>query len=307
MNMAGADLNLLVAFHALTSERNVTRAAATTGLSQPALSNALKRLRDLFGDRLFVKGRRTMVPTPRALEIAPEIEAAIASIQRVFQQPEFRPERATRIFRLAMTDDIELMLLPTAIRKLSVVAPGLTLHCSRPQGIFKLPLADLQSGTLDFALGSFPHPAPTESGLLTRLLFKARVVCLVRKNHPQVKRRLTLAQYYKLDHVTTFYPGEGPGLIDRMLSARGQTRPVKLSLPHWFILPSVVAKTDLIATVPETVARNLDSRLQVRQMACPLSVPPFMMSLVWHARTHDSASHKWFRKVLIDLSQETFG
>jgi len=304
MNMAGVDLNLLVAFHALMSERNVTRAAATTGLSQPALSNALKRLRDLFGDKLFVKGRRTMVPTPRALEIAPEIDAAIASIRRVFQQPEFRPERATRTFRLAMTDDIELMLVPLAIRKLSTIAPGVNLQCSRLQGIFKLPQVDLQSGALDFALGSFPHPPPTESGMLSRPLFKAPLVCLVRKNHPEVKRRLTLTQFYKLNHVATFYPGEGPGLIDRILAARGRIRKVKLSLPHWFMIPFVVAKTDLIATVPETVVRNMDSRLQLRRVACPLSVPPFMMSLVWHARTHESASHKWLRRFLIDVSKE---
>jgi len=304
MNIAGADLNLLLIFHSMMTERNVTRAAAKTGLSQPALSNALRRLRDLFQDKLFVKGGKAMVPTPRALEISPDVDAAIASIRKIFQQPEFEPYTAQRAFRLATTDDVERLVFPTLVRDLSILAPSITITCRRLSGIYTLPRAELQSGALDFALGCFSYPPPPESGVLLHSLFKTPIVCLVRKNHPLVKQRLSLRQYCELEHVTTFYPGEGPGLVDRVLAEKGQARTVKLSLPHWSTLPFVVANSDLIATVPETVARTVDPSLRLRRLRCPLSLSPFSVGLVWHARTHENASHQWFRDLVIRHTKE---
>jgi DNA-binding transcriptional LysR family regulator len=304
MNISGADLNLLMVFHSLMTERSVTRAAAKVGLSQPALSNALKRLRDLFGDKLFVKGRKAMVPTPRALELAPDVDAAIACVRTIFQQPEFRPESTKRVFRLATTDEIEMLLLPALVKRLNRVAPGISMNCSRLPGIFKLPQSDLQSGALDFAIGAFPQPQALAPDLFSRGLYETSIVCIARKGHPVVKRGLSLSQFCKLAHVATFYPGEGPGLIDRILAEQGHKRNVNLSLPHWLPLPFVVVKSDLIATVPELFGRAVTRFLPLLCLKCPISIPPLQVSLAWHARTHESASHRWFRNLIVDISAE---
>jgi DNA-binding transcriptional LysR family regulator len=287
----------------MMTERSVTRAAAKVGLSQPALSNALTRLRSLFGDRLFVRGRKEMVPTPRALELAPDISAALDHVNAAFQRPGFRPETSNQTFRLATTDQIELALLPALIKRLDVVAPGITVSCYRLQGIFKVPEADLQSGALDFALGTFPHPAPMDSGRFAQRLYDERLVCVARAGHPVVKQRLNLRQFCNLKHVATYYPGEGPGLIDRVLATKGYKRNMKLSLPHFLSVPFVVAGSDLIATVPDLVARVVGDPLRLRRMPCPVTVPRMQVSLVWHIRTHEDASHKWFRNLMANVSR----
>lgn len=298
MNIANVDLNLLLVFEALMAERSVTHAAARVGLSQPALSNALNRLRGCFGDRLFVKGWRTMLPTPRALELAPEIEAALRHIRAAFHAPEFRPESSQRVFRLATSDDMELSFLPALARELLATAPGITVNCRRLAGIFSLPQEELQSGALDFALGLFSSLTPVKRDLFARELYELRMVCIARARHPRIKRRLTLSHFRQLEHVATFYPGEGPGLMDRILGERGFQRKVRLSLPHWLPVPFVVANSDLIATVPETVAKALGPASGLRCLRCPVNLPPLRVSLIWHARTQESAAHIWFRSLL---------
>lgn len=303
MNISGIDLNLLPVFQALMVERSVTRAAAKVGLSQPALSNALTRLRDQFGDKLFIRGRMAMVPTPRALELAPDVNAALDKIRSAFQRPEFRPQTSTKTFRIATTDDVELVLLPALIKKLSDVAPSVTVSCTRLQGIFKIPEADLQSGVLDCVIGSFPNPAPVESGRFAKRLYQPRYLCIARHGHPVAKARLTLRQFCELNHVVTYYPGEGPGLIDRLLAQRGYKRIVKLSLAHFLPVPFVVAGSDLIATVPDLVARAVSSSLRLRLTRCPVIIPRMETSLVWHTRTHEDASHTWFRDIVMEVSR----
>lgn len=303
MNISGIDLNLLPVFQALMMERSVTRAGAKVGLSQPALSNALTRLRDQFGDKLFVRGRKAMVPTPRALELAPDVNAALDKIRSAFQRPEFRPESSIRTFRIGTTDDIELVLLPALIKRLGKVAPGITVSCARLQGIFRVPEIDLQSGALDCAIGLFPNPAPVESGRFSRKLYEPRYVCLARQGHPIVKSRLTLRQFCELNHVVTYYPGEGPGLIDRVLAERGYKRNVKLSVAHFLPVPFVVAGSDLIATVPDIVAKSVSGSLRLRLIKCPVPIPRMQTSLVWHTRTHEDTAHMWFRATVTDVSR----
>ena len=303
MNISGINLNLLPIFDALMIERSVTRAAARVGLSQPALSNALARLRGHFSDRLFVKARKAMVPTPRALELAPDIQDALTRARSAFQRPAFRPETCVRTFRVATTDEVELALLPTLIQRLSAVAPGVSISCTRLQGILRVPEVDLHSGALDGAIGLFPHPISVESGRFASELYRARYVCLARVGHTLLKSRLTLKQFCKLEHVVTYYPGEGPGLIDRLLASKGYKRNIKLSLPHFLPVPFVVAGSDLIATVPAVVAKALCEVLQLRCFKCPVAIPPLTVSLVWHARTHEDAAHKWFRDFIVDASQ----
>lgn len=304
MNIKSVDLNLLVAFHALMSERSVTRAAVRLGLSQPALSNALGRLRKQYADPLFVRVRSGMLPTTRALDLLPNIEAALHHIGATLERPKFQSESSNRAFRIATTDEIELLLLPALLRELSIVAPGVTVNCKRLQGLFETPESDLQSGALDFAMGRFPYPPSVESGLYEQALYEDRAVCIARVGHPTVRRRvLSLAQFIKLKHVVTFYPGEGPGLIDRILSELGHRRKIALTLPHCLTVPFVVAQSDLIATVPDSVVHALGPTVRLQRMRCPVSVPTLRVNLAWHVRTHEEASHKWFRDLVAAVSR----
>jgi DNA-binding transcriptional LysR family regulator len=302
VNISAVDLNLLVVFEALMTERSVTRAAAKIGLSQPAFSNALARLRARLGDRLFVRGRRTMLPTPRAVELAPAIEAGLAHLRSAIEPAPFHPRRSRTAFRMATTDDVELALLPAAAARLHAEAPGVSISCSRLAGVFRVPEADLRSGALDFAIGTFRQP-PVESGLVSLMLYEARFVCIVRAGHPATRARLTVKRFAELGHVATFYPGLGPGLVDRLMAAQGYKRRVDVSLPHFLSVPFLVARSDLIATVPDVVARAMAPSLRLASITCPVRIPRLAVSLVWHARTDESPAHRWFRTLLAAVSQ----
>jgi DNA-binding transcriptional LysR family regulator len=298
VNISAIDLNLLVAFDALMTERSVTRAAAKVGLSQPAFSNALARLRSHLDDRLFIRGRRAMIPTPRALELAPGIQRGLAQLRGAVERPEFRPDRSTTAFRVGSTDEIEVSLLPALLQHLRTCAPGVSINCSRLQGIFRVPEADLQSGALDVAIGAFPDEAP-ESGLFAEPLYDARWVSIARAGHPSVDKTLTLEQFCRLGHVTTFYPGSGPGLLDKLLARRGLSRTVVVSVPHFLSVPFLVARSDLIATVPDAVARMMARPLGLVCLQCPLAIPRRSVRLVWHTRTQDAAAHQWLRATIL--------
>jgi len=299
VNISTIDLNLLLAFDALMTERSVTRAAAQVGISQPAFSNALARLRGHLGDRLFIRGRRAMIPTPRALELAPGIQAGLMQLRDAVERAEFRPDRSTTAFHVGSTDEIEASLLPGLVSRLRAEAPGIAVNCSRLQSIFRLPEGDLQSGVLDVAIGAFPHDAPVETGLFAETLYDAHYVCIMRAGHPSVTRRLTLEEFCRLRHVTTFYPGSGPGLIDKLLARRGLSRSVAISVPHFLSVPFLVARSDLIATVPDVVARMVARQLGLVRLKCPVAIPRRSVRLVWHARTHDAAPHRWLRATVL--------
>jgi|SRR5215831_5644442 len=286
------------------SERSVTRAATSLRLSQPAVSNALNRLRKQFADPLFIRGRDEMRPTVRALELAPDIDVALDHIRAALGRPQFQPESSRRVFRIATTDEIEYLFFPALMRELGKVAPGITVNCKRLQGLFEAPESDLQTGAVDFALGAFPYPPSQESGLHERVLYEDRAVCIARVGHPTVRQgRLSMAQFLELKHVVTFYPGEGPGLIDRILLESGQRRKIELSSPHCLTLPFLVAHSDLIATVPSAVVRALQSTLHLQRMRCPLQIPDLRVSLAWHSRSHEEASHTWFRELVTSVSR----
>jgi DNA-binding transcriptional LysR family regulator len=307
VNISSIDLNLLVAFEALMAEQHVTRAAAKIGISQPALSNALTRLRFHFGDRLFVRGRRAMIPTPRALELAPGIQLGLSQLRAAVDGSDFRPSQSAVRFNVGATDDIEVSLLPALMTRLGADAPLVSVGGTRLQGIFRVPEADLQSGALDVAIGAFSAAAPLEPSVFAEKLFDARYVCIARARHPAFRRRLTVRGFCAHRHVTTYYPGVGPGMIDKLLAEDGLKRPVALSVPHFLSVPFVVAQSDLIATVPDSVARTLAPLLGLRIQKCPVHLPRLSVSLVWHMRTHDSTAHIWFRRAIVETARRLNG
>jgi DNA-binding transcriptional LysR family regulator len=292
VNLSGIDVNLLVAFDALVHERSVTRAATRVGLSQPAMSNALSRLRALFGDPLLVRVGREMSPTRHALDLAGPIHRALADLQHaVDSTTTFDPARSARTIRLALTDYVATVLLPTLIRCLTRTAPGIDIETQPLDGT--LPAGELRSGRLDLAFGNFPQPV--SSPLRQHALFREGFVCLVRRGHPVVRTRLTLRRFVALDHVLVSPRGERSGVVDRLLGARGLRRRVAFTTSHFMVAPTVVSQTNLITTVPRRAAEALGRRLRLRLFEPPLRIPPFEISMVWHGRTDEEPLARWFR------------
>ncbi len=303
MNITGSDLNLLIVFEALLSERNVSRAAARIGRSQPAVSNALSRLRRHLRDPLFVRVGRRMVPTPRALDLAPEVAAALGHARLALGGSGFDPARSAKCFRVAATDEVEFSLFPPLLRRLASAAPRVTIAARRLSGLFAAPEDDLRSGAIDFAIGPLPGLPTVESGLFVRRLRRDRFVCIARRGHPAIGRRLDRAGFLSAGHVAVFYPGRGPGMIDRLLSDRGEKRNVALSVPHFLSIPFVVAGTDLIATIPESVADAFEEPLGLRRFPCPIPFPAIDANLVWHVRAQEDVSLVWFRDLVLDVAR----
>lgn len=288
------DLNLLKAFDALLTERSVTRAATRLSLTQPAVSGMLTRLRDSFGDPLFVRAQRGVVPTARALGLAGPVRQVLAEIEAMLQPALFDPAKADFTFTLAATD--------YALR--AIVAPFLTaLRGRQAPGIrVAVRLIDdalvqhqLELGDVDLALMT-PDAAPVD--LRSYRLFDEEYVCLLRADHPAAAGDMTLDQFCALDHALVSYRGGSfSGVTDDALAALGRTRRVVLSVASFLILPEILRSSDLIAVVPKRLTRHCDG-LVVRK--APLAIPGFTKLAVWHERTHRDPGQRWVRDILFN-------
>lgn len=295
MKLAQLDLNLLLTLAALLEERSVTRAAKRLGLSQPAVSNALARLRETLSDELLVRNGARMVPTPRALEMAPLLHEALASLQRAVAPPRpFEPATTTDRFTLAATDFFEMVLLPALASRVCAAAPRATLDV-RPIGESS-PVEALAAGELDGALGVFQT---LPRGFYKKALGRERFVCVLRRGHPALAQvPLSLEAYAALAHVLVAPRRTGPGAVDSALARQGLSRHIALVVSHFLVAPLVVAETDLVATLPERVARMLAEKLSLAVLAPPVALSGFELSYLWHERTHDSPPHRWLRSLL---------
>ena len=300
MNLRNLDLNLLVVFDALYEERNVTAAAERLDLSQPAMSNALARLRRLMGDTLFVRTSEGMFPTPRAQELAGPVRQALANIQSAIQQERaFVPARAQRTFTIAATDYAEFVLLPKLMEHLASVAPHIDLDVVSVGA--EIPKTELESGRVDLALGRFRE---IPRGIQAARLFEERFVCVVRVPHPVVRQHLSLKQFTTLSHVLVSARGAGPGVVDEALVQHGLQRRVALWVPHFLVIPIVVAQSDLIATLSERVARFFAPFLSLRVLTPPVQLSSYPVVQVWHERVQQDPAHHWLRELLLSISKQ---
>lgn len=281
MNVSALDLNLLKAFAALYAERHVSKAAKRVGLAQPSMSNALARLREVFEDPLFVRGRRGMVPTERAEAIAPRIDAALGLIADALAQAgAFDPATAEINLTIAVPDNIILSLAPAICAQMEDIAPGLDLRFVQlSKGTV---YDDLDDGRIDAAIGHFPglparfHRADTKED---------RFVLLARKGHPARERLSTLDGYCEARHVLVTFNRDMTGRMDTELKAVKRERRVVLVLEQFAAVPHIVACTDYIATVPLSVAEPLAEMAGCEIHDLPLSLPPWSLRLIWHQRT----------------------
>jgi DNA-binding transcriptional LysR family regulator len=292
MDISQVDLNLLGALEALLEERSVTLAGRRLRLSQPAVSNALGRLRELFSDELLVRHGSRMVPTPRALALLPEVRAVLAKVRQILAPlSPFEPAAASERFTLLATDFIEMVVLPGLAARVHRAAPLLTLDV-RPFG--EIPLQEgLASGAIDLVLGVFPEVPP---GCHIQKLFSEGFLCAVRRGHPALSRGpLTLPQYAALPHLLVAPRRSSPGAVDTLLEKHGLSRHVAMYVAHFLVAPLVVAKSDLVVTLPTRAARLLAPQHDLVLLDPPLPLAEFTVSALWHERTHDSPAHRWLR------------
>ncbi|WP_437677091.1 LysR family transcriptional regulator [Sorangium sp. So ce131] len=299
MHLASIDLNLLVVFDALLAEGSVTRAAARVGLSQSAMSHALGRLRALVDDPVLVRTPRGMTPTPRAQELIGPVRAALAEIEaNVVRRARFEPTTARRAFTLATADYVELVLMPRLVQKLFSDAPHVDLIArSYDEDMF----GSMETGKLDLAIGLFPS---VPAGFYRQRLLEERFVCVVRKDHPAVRSKLTLKTYASLPHALISPRGEAGGQVDEVLAKQGLSRRVALRIPHFLVAPLIVAQTDLVLTVPARVARVFADMEALRVMKPPVELGGFALDQVWHERQAKDEAHTWLRGLFADIARE---
>ncbi|HUK31455.1 MAG TPA: LysR family transcriptional regulator [Candidatus Acidoferrum sp.] len=295
VNIREIDLNLLVGFEALIIERSVSGAARRIGLSQPAMSNLLTRLRKTFGDPLFERVGQRMAPTARARQLSAPIGDAMDVLRKAIgKRPPFVPARADIRYSIATTDYAEAVVLPSVLGAIKRQAPKVEFRITRLRAIYDTPVAELE--VCDFALGLFRLPLPPGSGLMGTALFQERYVGIISKRHPIARQKFGLRQFLSLEHIRVNYIEEGPGLIGDAIQKIGHRQSVGLTVPHLVTVPFLTAQTEALGIVPLRLARVLGPPLGLRILELPIELPPLTMSLVWHERNQQDAAHRWFRE-----------
>lgn len=297
--LAGVNLNLFPVLDALIRHGSVTAAAMELGVTQSAVSHSLRELRAVLDDRLFVRTQRGMQPTPRTRALAPAVRAALESLgSAVHDTPTFDPAVSTRTFSLSTTDEISATLLPALVGRLGAVAPRVQLD-------IRSPLRGDETGPLfRDELDVLFRPKPeTTAGLAMEPLYTDDFACLVRRDHPIVKSRLTLERYLALPHVLVAPrdTGPGPGVVDDALARKGLRRHIRVYTRYFVSAPEIVAQTDCVLTLPTRLARVAADRLPVRILAPPIGLEPFTVYRIWNATRSDEPALAWFNDVLADV------
>jgi LysR family transcriptional regulator, mexEF-oprN operon transcriptional activator len=286
----GLDLNVLLTFVALMRERSVTKAAAKLFLGPPAVSMALRRLRDLFGDPLFVRTRQGMEPTPRALELFPRIEASLGEVHAaVFEPPVFEASRLERTVRFAAPDDLELALVPSLLAYLAEQAPKVRLVV-RPSD-FRSVLGALDSDDAELALTAMPDRM--ESWHRCRVLHQESFLCLYDRQQLGRKGPLTLKQYIGTPHLLLSPRGEASGPIDDELAKQGLKREVLVSVAHFPLMPFLLRKTPSLVNMPARAARFYAQEFGLEVCELPIPSSSFEVGLLWHAKNDAEPALRW--------------
>jgi DNA-binding transcriptional LysR family regulator len=301
--LADVDLNLLVALDALLRARSVTKAAKQLGVGQPAMSGALARLRALFDDPLLVRSSRGMELTKRAEELREPLGDVLGRIEQALSPAEqFAPAAATNTFRLCCTDYLELVLLPALCARIRAEARGV---CLELQAVGDHQVAEeLAAGRIDLALSV---PRDTPAGIYRQVLFHDRLVCLVRNEHPRIGKELSAEAWAAEGHVLVSPRGRGKGPIDRDLAERGLERRIVVRTAHFLVAPAVAARTDLVATVTERLARVVAPQLGLRILEMPVPRESIPLVALWHERVHRDPAHRWLRRLLGEAAMQVRG
>lgn len=299
MNLAELDLNLLVAFEAMLEERSVTKAARRVGMGQPSMSEALGRLRALFRDELFVRASGAMQPTPKALRIAPGVQAALHQLRATLgEQVPFDPSGARQAFTVAATDYASLVLLPTVAARLRDEAPQVDMHVLgyEKSGVGAM----LARGEADVALGVFPQP-PGEA--VSVPLFEERFVGVARRGHPALQGGASpdAAAFAALPHALVTVRQDRSGALDEALARLGLRRRIAVTLPHMLVLPALLQTSDLVAALPGRVAHGvLAAGLEMFEI--PVATPSWLVAMLWNPAARTDQATAWLRRCIQDAA-----
>jgi len=289
------DLNLLVVFKHLLAERNVSRAAQALDLSQPAVSNALARLRKLLGDELFLRTPAGMVPTPFAEQLAGPVTQALGLLHAALnQRAAFDPRHGERSFAVSMTDIGEIYFLPALMDLLRERAPGVSLTIHRNTGTVR---EEMEAGKVDLAIGLLPV---LKAGFFQRRLFTQRYVCLMRKGHRLGRKKLGLAEFSRAEHLVVASAGTGHGQVDEILKRKGIARRIALTVPHFVAVGHILQATDLVATVPERFAERMLRPFGLVAVPHPAELPQVAINVFWHAKYHREPGNQWLRGLVFE-------
>lgn len=300
--MEASDLGLLVSLDALLQEGSVTLAARRVGLSTPAMSHALARIRERLGDPILVRAGRGMVLTPRALALKPEVHRVVTDARRTLapERP-FAPRELARTFVVHATDYVLTVLGAAVDRMLRAEAPRVDLRFVPNTPDDSAMLRDQGS---DLAVGIYGE-LPSE--MRTRQLLTDRFVCVVRRGHPALGKRLTLERFAAMDHVQVAPRGQPGGYLDDVLRERGLTRRVARGVPYFVTALQLVAETDYVLTVSERIAQRYAGPLRLATFDAPVRLRPYALSLVWHPRVDADAGQGFLRSVFLRAAREAAG
>lgn len=297
MELSDIDLNQLVLFQQLMVERRVSKVAENLGLTQPAVSNTLAKLRRQFGDELFVRTPKGMVPTPFAEQLAEPIGYALGMIHSgLNQHSRFDPASVQRTVTIGMTDIGEIVFLPELVERLRQEAPGVSLSTVRTTASSLR--EDMETGKVDLAIGPLPQ---LKAGFFQRRLFRQRYVCLFRRGHPLDGRLLSLADFQAAEHLVIVSAGTGHGQVDALVRRAGVERQVRLTVPHFVSVGHILRRTDMVATVTERLAERLAEPFDLRFQPHPVALPEVAINLFWHAKVHRSPANQWLRGLVFAL------
>ena len=297
MNIALVDLNLLIVFDAVMREKHVTRAAKRIGMTQPAVSNALNRLRYIAKDDLFVRSSSGVIPTTRALELGPPIRQAIHLVENAFDPSSFDPKNSTDEFNIAISNYTASILFPKLAECLEKEAPNINVR-SKQLGDVDL-LKELEAANIDFIIAG--QQLEETENVVSQHLYDEDFVCVLRKGHPYAKKKqLSIKEFSQSKHLMVATTGKAFGFVDYLLEAKGLKRRVAMTVNQFLVAPAIIRNSDMVLTVSRRVAERfrLDS---VKVYPLPLITNPLKLKLIWHKRSDTNPGNKWLRKKIIDI------
>ncbi|EEB80228.1 MAG: LysR substrate-binding domain-containing protein [Halioglobus sp.] len=313
MNVNRIDLNLLVYLDALLRERNVTQAANQLSLSQPAMSNGLRRLRELFDDPLLVRTSDGMTPTERALELEPVVREVLSKIDKAVQpRSDFEPDQAQRVFRIMASDYGEATLFPAVLAKLRDLAPGITLDIMTPSDVSFL---DVERGKVDMVINRFDSMPQSFHQIH---LWDDTFSCILNVDHPMLEN-FTLDNYLAGDHVWVSKTGMGVGVgvnpddvqrlgwVDLAINKLGKKRQIRVFTRHYQAAMTLAEQNDLIVTLPTRAALLKRDNPRVVLRDPPLDIPPLELKMAWSPLLQHNPANRWLRKLIADTARELDG
>ncbi|MCV2350612.1 LysR family transcriptional regulator [Paucibacter sp. Y2R2-4] len=307
MNFRHLDLNLLRVFDAVMAERSLTRAASRLAMTQPAVSHALKRLREALGEELFIRQAFGMKPTSRAEGMWPEVRLILQRLQALLVPGEFRPAEEDYTFRIAMADATAALLLPPLVAQLEAVQALANVH------VLPLttrdPRALLDQGEADFAVGYFPGAVAAlraqggQSVIRQHRLYDSEYVCVMRRGHPLADQPLDLDAFCSAHHLLVSFSGRPHGFVDEALSALNRSRRIVLTVNQFFTAGRVVTKSDLLTVLPASFVEATGYKSELLERLLPVPLAQVHVDMLWHLRSESRSAQQWMRERLIEAAR----